>query len=81
MQTWQLQDAKAHFSELVSRSLTEGPQLVTRRGEDAVVVLAAPEYRRLLAAGPSLLSVLQSAPRGDALETERSSEAARDLGW
>lgn len=80
MQTWQLQDAKAHFSELVTRSLTEGPQLVTRHGEDAVVVLAAPEYRRL-ASRTSLVSALQSAPRGEPLEIERSTEPPRDLGW
>ena len=41
MQTWQLQKAKSHFSELIERTLKEGPQLVTRRGEEAVVVVAA----------------------------------------
>lgn len=80
MRTWQLQDAKAHFSELVTRSLTEGPQLVTRRGEDAVVVMSAPEYRRLTAT-PSLMSILLSAPRGEALDLERAPDTARDLGW
>ena len=80
MQTWQLQDAKAHFSELVTRSLTEGPQLVTRRGEDAVVIMSAPEYRRLTTA-PSLMSILLSAPRGEPLDLERAPDIARDLGW
>ncbi len=45
---WKLQDAKARFSELVRRARTEGPQRVTVRGQDAVVVIAADELARLL---------------------------------
>jgi len=47
MRTWQLQEAKSRFSELVELTLREGPQLITRRGEEAVVVLAANDFRRL----------------------------------
>ena len=47
MHTWQLQEAKSRFSELVELTLKEDPQLVTRCGEDAVVILAANDYRRL----------------------------------
>jgi len=47
MKTWTLQDAKARFSELVNRAKKDGPQLVTRRGEDAVVVLDVEEFRAL----------------------------------
>jgi prevent-host-death family protein len=47
MKTWTLQDAKARFSELVKRAKKDGPQLVTRRGEEAVVVLDVEEYRSL----------------------------------
>lgn len=78
MHTWQLQEAKSRFSELVERTLAEGPQLVTRRGAEAVVVMAAPEYRRLLA-GPSLLAVLNDAPRGAPLDISRSAEPTRVL--
>ena len=78
MHTWQLQDAKSRFSELVDRTLAEGPQLVTRRGAEAVVVMAAPEYRRLLA-GPSLLAVLSPRPRGEVLAVSRSAEPVRAL--
>lgn len=45
---WKLQDAKAQFSEVVRRARTEGPQRVTVRGHDAVVVIAADELDRLL---------------------------------
>lgn len=46
---WKLEDAKARFSELVRRARTEGPQRVTRRGRDAVVVIAAEELEQLRA--------------------------------
>lgn len=44
---WQLQTAKAQFSELFRRARSEGPQYVTRQGKDAVVVLPAEEFERL----------------------------------
>lgn len=47
MRTWSLQDAKARFSELVNRARDEGPQIVSRRGEEAVVVLDVKQYRKL----------------------------------
>jgi antitoxin Phd len=44
---WQLQDAKARFSELVDTTIKEGPQVVTRRGVEAVVLVPVEEWRRL----------------------------------
>jgi antitoxin Phd len=41
---WQLQEAKAKFSELVQKTLDEGPQTVTRHGKDVVVVVSAQEF-------------------------------------
>lgn len=79
MHTWQLQLAKSRFSEVVDRSLNEGPQLVTRRGEEAVVILAASEYRRLTGETPRLMDCLLNAPRGEELDIERSNEAIRDV--
>jgi len=45
---WKLEDAKARFSEVVRRARSEGPQRVTVRGRDAVVVISAEEFERLL---------------------------------
>ena len=45
--SWQLQEAKQKFSELVRRTLEEGPQVVTRHGEEVVVVVPAEEFRRM----------------------------------
>jgi prevent-host-death family protein len=67
---WQVQDAKQRFSELVQRALDEGPQVVTRRGKDAVVVLAADEYRRLTGRVPDFKAFLQSAPDLSKLELD-----------
>lgn len=49
MQTWPVQDAKARFSEFLEKCLTEGPQMVTRRGSEAAVLVPAGEWRRLQA--------------------------------
>ncbi|MDO9145562.1 type II toxin-antitoxin system Phd/YefM family antitoxin [Rhodoferax sp.] len=78
MHTWQLQEAKNRFSEIVDMTLNEGPQLVTRRGQDVVVILAAKDYRRMSGA-PSLLSTLFSAPRGEPLDLARAKEPIREV--
>ena len=45
--SWQVQDAKARFSELLEASLAEGPQIVTKRGVETAVILSIQEWRRL----------------------------------
>jgi prevent-host-death family protein len=45
---WALQDAKGRFSELVDCARTKGPQLVTRRGKEAVVVVAVEQFRQFV---------------------------------
>lgn len=47
---WSLQDAKNRFSEVVNAALTEGPQVVTRRGVETAVVVAHEDYERLVSA-------------------------------
>ncbi len=65
MRTWQVQDAKARFSELLEASLKEGPQLVTKRGVEAAVLVPVDQWRRLQrAARPTLKELLLAeAPR------------------
>lgn len=61
MHTWPVQDAKARFSEFLDACLLEGPQMVTRRGAEAAVLVPVQEWRRLqLAARPSLKQLLLS---------------------
>lgn len=52
---WQLQEAKARFSEVVRRAVQEGPQHVSVRGEPQAVVLSEKDYRSLIAARPSIV--------------------------
>lgn len=76
---WQLQEAKQHFSEVVERARLEGPQVVTKHGKDAVVVIATKEYRSLRGAGSSLVEFIRSAPDFDALELDRATDAGRHV--
>jgi prevent-host-death family protein len=79
---WLLQDAKAHFSELVRRVRSEGPQHVTVRGRDEVVVIAAEEFRRLKGdlTGEALVAAMQASPHRDVdIEPKRAPMPAREV--
>jgi antitoxin Phd len=85
MQAWSVQDAKAKFSEFLDACLSDGPQMVTKRGAEAAVLVPVHEWRRLQsAARPSLKQLLLSSagrtelvipPRGKA--QRRKVEAAQ----
>lgn len=78
---WKLEDAKARFSEVVRRARSEGPQGITYRGRDAVVVIAAEELARLLPprrTGADLIRFLQSTGLGE-LEITREEDRGRDI--
>ena len=76
---WQVQEAKQRFSELIRRARVEGPQVVTRHGEEVVVVVAADEYRRLTGNKPDFKTFLLSGPDLSALDLERSCELPREI--
>jgi prevent-host-death family protein len=59
MSTWPVQHAKARFSEFLDACLSEGPQVVTRRGTEAAVLVSVGEWRRVSAAArPGLKALL-----------------------
>jgi antitoxin Phd len=77
---WKLQDAKSRFSELFERALTEGAQVVSRRGKHKVVVIAKDEYDRLTRPGDSLSQFLLNSPlAGSELNLERVRDAPRSV--
>lgn len=76
---WQLQEAKQGFSRLVRRALEEGPQVVTRHGEDVVVVVSAAEFQRLAGGRPDFKEYLLSGPDLSALDLERPADLPRDV--
>lgn len=79
MKYWQVQEAKARFSEFLEASLSEGPQIVTRRGTEAAVLIPIDEWRSLQqAARPSLKELLLSEqPRADITVPSRGTRRRR----
>ncbi|MBA3617496.1 MAG: type II toxin-antitoxin system prevent-host-death family antitoxin [Rubrobacteraceae bacterium] len=77
--SWQLQEAKQRFSELVRRTLEEGPQVVTRHGEEVVVVVPAEEFRRTSGEKLDFKEFLLSGPDLSVLDLERPKEMPRDV--
>ena len=82
-QTWQLQTAKARFSEVFRRAREEGPQVVTRQGKEGVVILPLEEFDQLMnrAREPkSLVRFFAESPLvGLQLNLERSPDTGRDI--
>lgn len=83
MKTWKLEDARNRFSEVVRKAMADEPQLVTRNGREAVVVVGVEAYRRL-AAPRNLLHFLEDSPFAEAvaegeLDLERPEDFGRDV--
>jgi len=62
---WQIQEAKQRFSEMIRAVTTEGPQVITRHGEDVAVVVEIGEYRRLTRPAVDLANILLGGPKLD----------------
>jgi len=80
---WQLQTAKAQFSEVFRRARAEGPQYVTRGGKEAVVIVPAEEFEKLTARRrqpKSLVEFFRRSPlRGTNLDLKREPDYGRDI--
>ena len=77
---WALQDAKNQFCEMVELAMRNGPQWVTRRGEEAVVVVAAKDFRRMKRPAGTLADFFRLSPlRGVELKLERSKDRGRKV--
>ncbi|MBW1800009.1 MAG: type II toxin-antitoxin system Phd/YefM family antitoxin [Deltaproteobacteria bacterium] len=80
MKQWQLQDAKNRFSEVVDKALKQGPQIVTRRGREAVVIMSVEEYRQLTRTETNLVDFFRKSPlRGVHLNLDRDKDFAREI--
>lgn len=77
---WKLEDAKARFSEVVRCARVDGPQRVTVRGHDAVVVMSVEEFERLVPAKPRgpFVDFMESLHLGG-LDLERETDRGRDV--
>jgi prevent-host-death family protein len=65
MKSWQIQDAKAHLSELVRDAEQTGPQSITRHGREVAVMVSRADYERLTGAGQSLVDFMRQSPLFD----------------
>lgn len=76
---WQLQEAKNRFSEVVEEALAHGPQVITRRGVETVVVLPYAEYRTMLLNRKKLSAFFRDSPLvGSDLDLKRDTSGLRD---
>lgn len=75
---WQLHEAKNKLSEVVEEAMKSGPQAITKRGAEAVIVLSYEDYRRLTAAGQKLSEFFRESPLAAAeLDLQRDTGTAR----
>ena len=77
MAVWQVQDAKARFSEVIERAHTEGPQTITRHGAERAVVLSIEDYRALVAQKPDFKAHLLGGLKVDDFTIERDRDTGR----
>jgi prevent-host-death family protein len=77
---WQLQDAKNKFSKLVDKVQQNGPQVVTKHGKDAVVVISVAEYKKLIKPQIKLANFFQRSPLAKVnLDLKRKKDIPRDI--
>jgi antitoxin Phd len=76
---WQLADAKNRLSELVDLAVSGGPQRISRRGRDTVVVISIVEYDRLTGAKPSFRDYLTQGESLEGVDLERDTSPSRDV--
>jgi len=78
---WPVAEAKARFSELIDRALSDGPQLITRKGRATVVVVAVDEWDRKVKRKGNLAEFFALSPlRGADIEIERLKDGPREIG-
>ena len=78
--TWQLQEAKSKFSRVVDAAMQKSPQIVTRHGLKAVVIMSYDEYAKMNHPKQGLVDFLRSSPLGGIeIDTTRSKESPRNI--
>jgi prevent-host-death family protein len=78
--TWAVTQAKARLSEVIDRALADGPQTITRRGQNTVVVVSAEEWHRKTKRKGNLAEFFAASPlRGSELKIKRSKDGPRKV--
>jgi antitoxin Phd len=80
VRTWQLKDARANFITLVDKAISDGPQIVTRHGKKAVVVVSIEEWMRRERRRGDLVDFFANSPlREEAIDIERQRDFPRQI--
>jgi prevent-host-death family protein len=80
VRTWQLKDARANFSTLVDKAISDGPQIVTRNGKKAVVVVSMEEWMRREPRRSDLVDFFANSPlREEDIEIDRQRDYPREI--
>ena len=77
--SWQVQEAKQRFSEVVREATAGGPQMITKHGEEIAVVLSIDDYRQMVEPRRPLSEYLLAVPAGEDLEIARDRSDFRAL--
>lgn len=78
-QTWQLQEAKNKLSKVVDDALSQGPQIITRRGVEVVIVIAYEQFKKMTVSEQKLSDFFRSSPFVDEdLDLTRDKSAIRE---
>ena len=77
---WQLQEAKNRLSAAVDAAMKNGPQMITRRGRETVVLLSVKDYENLSQPKTDLVDFFQTSPlRGVRLDVTRNKKLPREV--
>lgn len=79
MASWPVQDAKAHFSEVIERARSEGPQVITRHGAERAVLLSIEDYQALAGRKPDFKAHLLGGPKVPDFPIERDRDTGRPV--
>lgn len=80
MRQWQLQEAKAHLSQVVKEALKDGPQSITLHGEPVVIMLSKTEYDRLTKPKLSFVEFMRKSPLvGLKINLDRDKDLTREI--
>jgi len=73
--TWQIQEAKNKLSEVVEKTLHDGPQVITRRGQKVVVMMSIQDYESILPKQKKLGDFLRDSPLSPELKIKRDKDS------
>lgn len=80
MKKWQVQEAKAKFSELIKRAVKDGPQEISVRGKSTAIMISKQQYIDLTSPKTSFVKFVQDSPlKGVELEIDRDKSLCREV--